>query len=87
VERVNRDIIKVLRSLVSEFRTTWLECPSLFPLRQSALSSYKSISLAGNAPMTVFTGLPAYNPLAIVAPGSDKVSFKTSRMEPDENLV
>jgi hypothetical protein len=35
----------------------------------------------------VFTGLTSYNPLAIVVQASDEVSFKTSRMQPDEIFV
>ena len=54
---------------------------------QSALNNYKSASLAGQAPITVFTGLPAYNPLAVVLQGSDAISFKQSKMKPDEVLA
>jgi len=87
VERVNREIMKVLRSLVSEFKISWNEWASLLPLVQSALNNYKSASLAGQAPITVFTGLPAYNPLAVVLQGSDAISFKQSKMKPDEVLA
>ena len=72
VERVNREIMKVLRSL------------SLLPLVQSSLKNYKSASLAGQAAITVFTG---YNPLAVVLQGTDAISFKQSKMKPDEVLA
>jgi hypothetical protein len=39
VERVNRDIMKVLWSLVSEFKISWNEWASLLPLVQSALNN------------------------------------------------
>jgi hypothetical protein len=87
VERVNREIMKVLRSLVSEFKISWNEWASLLPLLQSALNKYKSASLAGQAPITVFTALPAYNPLAVVLEGTDAISFKQSKMKPDKVLA
>ena len=54
---------------------------------REALNNYNSASLAGQAPITVFTGLPAYNPLAVVLQGSDAISFKQSKMKPDEVLA
>jgi len=44
-------------------------------------------SLTGQAHITVFTGLPAFNPLAVVLQGSDAISFKQSKMKPDEVLA
>jgi len=87
VERVNREIMKVLRSLVSECKISWNEWESLLSLVQSALNNYKSASLAGQAAITVSTGLPAYNPLAFVLQGTDAVSFKQLKMKPDEVLA
>jgi hypothetical protein len=79
--------MKDLRSLVSEFKISWNEWASLLPLVQSALKNYKSASLAGQAAITVFTGLSAYNPLAVVLQGTDAISFKQSKMKPDEILA
>jgi hypothetical protein len=73
VKRVNREIMQVLRSLVSEFKKSWNEWESLLPLVQSTLNNYKSASMAGQAPITVFTGRPAYNSLAVILQGSDEV--------------
>ena len=87
VERVNREIMKVLRSLVSEFKISWNEWASLLPLVQGALNNYKSASLAGQAAITVFTGLSAYNPLAVVLQSTDAISFKQSKMRADEVLA
>ena len=44
-------------------------------------------SLTGQAPITVFTGIRGYNPLAVVLQGSDAISFKQSKMKPDEVLA
>jgi hypothetical protein len=87
VERVDKEIMKLLRSLVSEFQRSWNDWASLLPLVQSALNKYESASLAEQAPITVFTGLTAYNPLAVVLQGSDAISFKQSEMKPDEILA
>jgi hypothetical protein len=84
VERVNREIMKVLRSLVSQFKINWNEWARLLPLVQNALNNYKSPTLAGQAHITVFTGLPAYSPLAVVLQGSDAISFNQSKMKSDE---
>jgi hypothetical protein len=78
--------MRVLRSLVYQFKISWNEWASLLPLVQSALNNYKSANLAGQAPITVFTGLPAYNPLTVVLQGTDAISFKHSKMKPDEVL-
>ena len=87
VERVNREIVTVLRSLVSEVKITWNEWASLLPLVQSALNNYKSASLAGQPAITVSSGLPAYNPLAVVIQSTDVSSFKQSKMKPHEILA
>ena len=74
VKKVNREIMQVLRSLVFEFKISWNSWSSLLPLKQSALNNYKSANLAGQAPITVFTCFPAYNPLAVVLQGTDAIS-------------
>ena len=51
------------------------------------MNNFKSVSLAGQAPITVFTGLPAYNPLAVVLQSTDAISFKQSKMKTDEVLA
>ena len=54
---------------------------------QSALNNDKSSSLIGQAPIIVCTGFPAYNPLAVILQGTDAISFKQSKMKPDEVLA
>ena len=66
VERLNRDILQVLISLLSEFRKVPREWPQLCPLVQSAINHTPTAALNGLAPITVFTGLPAGNPLDAV---------------------
>jgi hypothetical protein len=63
IERVNREILNVLKSLLSEFRLSQQSSPGMIPLVQSALNHASSPSLGGVAPITVFTGLLAQNPL------------------------
>ena len=87
VKKVNREIMQVLRSLVFEFKISWNSWSSLLPLKQSALNNYKSTNLAGQAPITVFTCFPAYNPLAVVLQGTDAIFFKQSKIKPDEVLA
>jgi len=79
--------MQVLRSLVFEFKISWNSWSSLLPLKQSALNNYKSGNLAGQAPITVFTCFPAYNPLAVVLQGTDAIFFKQSKIKPDEVLA
>ena len=79
--------MNVLRSLVSEFKISWNEWAPLLPLVQSALNNDKSSSLIGQAPIIVCTGFPAYNPLAVILQGTDAISFKQSKMKPDEVLA
>ena len=44
-------------------------------------------NLAGQAPITVFTCFPAHNLLAVVLQGTDAISFKQSKIKPDEVLA
>jgi len=51
------------------------------------LEQFKSASLAVQVPITVFTGLPAYNHLAVLLQGTDAIFFKQSKMKPHEVLT
>ena len=76
--------MKVLRSLVSEFKISWNEWASLLPLVQSALNNYKSASLAGQDAITVFTCtilLQLFSKALMRFPSSNR------KMEPDEILA
>ena len=54
---MNREILKVLKSLLFEFRLSQESWPGVIPLVQSALNHASLPSLGGLAPITVFTGL------------------------------
>ena len=62
VEVVNRVILDVLRSLLSEFRYRFDQWPLVLPLVQGVINHTPSRSLGGYAPVTVFTGLKNESP-------------------------
>ena len=68
IERVNREILKVSKSFLSQFRLPQESWPGVIPLVQNALNHASLPSIGGLAPITVFkfTGLPAQNPLAAI---------------------
>ena len=66
IEGVIREILRVLKSLLSEFHLSQEAWPGAIPLVQSALNQASIPSLGGVVPITVFTGLPAQNPLDVV---------------------
>jgi hypothetical protein len=57
VEVVNESILRLLRSLLSEFKMDSSRWPELLPLVQHILNHTPSRRLGGLAPITVFTGL------------------------------
>ena len=65
VERLNQDILQVMRALLSEYRLLPRQWNSLRPLVQMSLNHTLVTSLGNRAPVTVFTGLPASNPLDV----------------------
>jgi transposase InsO family protein len=70
VERVNRDIVQVLRALTMEFRVSKNDWPHLLPLVQSSLNHSPVGSLANRAPIELFTGLPCPSALdTVIFPG------------------
>ena len=66
VERVNRDLLFVVRALLSEFRLQPAEWTAILPLVQMSLNHTPARRLGGLAPITVFAGLPACNPVSAV---------------------
>ena len=66
VERLNRDILAIFRALLSERRQLPREWPQLCPLVQSSINNTASTMLNNLAPITVFLGRPASNPLDAV---------------------
>ncbi|KAE9360834.1 hypothetical protein PF008_g1643 [Phytophthora fragariae] len=69
VERVNRDILQVLRVMLMELNLDTRNWPYLLPLIQANLNHSAVASLGGHAPIELFTGLPAPSLLdTVVAP-------------------
>ncbi|POM77826.1 Hypothetical protein PHPALM_4727 [Phytophthora palmivora] len=58
VERVNRDILQVLKALALEYKVSVHDWPYLLPLVQSSINHSPVPSLANRAPIELFTGLP-----------------------------
>ncbi|OWZ08216.1 hypothetical protein PHMEG_00019275 [Phytophthora megakarya] len=59
VERVNRDILQVLRVMLLELQLDTRNWPYLLPVIQANLNHAAVASLGGHAPVELFTGLPA----------------------------
>ncbi|GMF52093.1 unnamed protein product [Phytophthora fragariaefolia] len=66
VERLNKDVLQVLRALLMEYGLDQHEWPYLLPAIQANLNHTPVSSLAGHAPVEVFTGLPASSALDVV---------------------
>ena len=66
VEKVCKEVLRACRALLSEFRQKESEWPVAIPLIQSVLNHSVRPSLGNRAPLTVFAGLPADNPLRTV---------------------
>ncbi|POM74029.1 Hypothetical protein PHPALM_9063 [Phytophthora palmivora] len=72
VERLNRDVLQVLRALLLEYALDSHEWPYLLPAIQANLSHTPVRSLAGHSPVEVFTGLPVSSALdGVVAPATE----------------
>ena len=70
IERLNRDILTVMRTLLLEFQLHSREWVYLVPIVQSNLNHSPMASLCGAAPIELFTGLPRPSVLSsIVVPG------------------
>ncbi|POM78483.1 Hypothetical protein PHPALM_3984 [Phytophthora palmivora] len=66
IERLNRDVLQVLRALLLEYALDSHEWPYLLPAIQANLNHTPVRSLAGHSPVEVFTGLPASSALDVV---------------------
>ena len=66
IERMNREIIRLLRALRSEYRIPTPQWICLVPLVQYVLNTNKFDSLAGMSPIQVVTGRVPASPLALV---------------------
>lgn len=71
VERLNRDILQVLRAMLTEYKLDLREWTCLVPLVQSNLNHTAVPSLSNYSPVELFTGLEAESPLStIYVPGT-----------------
>jgi Integrase core domain/Integrase zinc binding domain/Chromo (CHRromatin Organisation MOdifier) domain len=68
VETVCKEVLRACRAPLSEFRMSSLDWPQILPVLQSILNHSVRSSLGDRAPITVFTGLPADNPLRTLVP-------------------
>ncbi|KAE8906314.1 hypothetical protein PF003_g10149 [Phytophthora fragariae] len=73
VERVNRDILQVLRVMLLESRLDTRNWVYLLPIIQANLNHTPVFSLGNCAPVELFTGLPATSALDIVAAPTERV--------------
>ncbi|GMF46846.1 unnamed protein product [Phytophthora fragariaefolia] len=74
IERVNRDILQVLKAFALEFKMSLRDWPYLLPLVQSSINHSPVSSLANRAPIELFTGLECPNTLeTIFLPGKKDV--------------
>jgi transposase InsO family protein len=67
VERVNRDMLQVLRVMLMELQWDTKNWTALLPVIQANLNHSPVRSLGGHAPVELFTGLPAASLLDSVA--------------------
>ncbi|KAH9088225.1 hypothetical protein LEN26_019605 [Aphanomyces euteiches] len=70
VERMNRDILQVMRVMLREFRLAEHQWDYLLPIVQANLNQTPVPSLANKSPMELFTGLEPTSPLDAIILGS-----------------
>lgn len=72
VERLNKDVLQVVRAFLMEYSLDSHEWPYLLPVIQANLNHTPVKSLAGHSPVEVFTGLPASSALdVLVVPATE----------------
>lgn len=87
VERVNRDILEVIRAMVLEYKIGYKDWVYLVPMVQSNLNHTAVPSLGNRAPLELFTGLPCPTPLReFYLPEKDKLQTVPECEKIDEFL-
>ncbi|OWZ16601.1 hypothetical protein PHMEG_0009585 [Phytophthora megakarya] len=88
-ERVNRDILQVLRAMLLVYKVSTKVRTYLVPLVQASLNHTALPSLGNRAPVELFTGLPCPSPLAeSYHPDSKKlVTLPDNSAEIDKHLA
>ncbi|POM62713.1 hypothetical protein PHPALM_28092 [Phytophthora palmivora] len=82
VERVNCDVIQVLRAMILEYEIAYQDWVYIIPLNQANLNLTHVQSLAGRALIEVFTGLPCPSPVStLFVPGSKPMRVSTTSNE------
>ncbi|GMF27503.1 unnamed protein product [Phytophthora lilii] len=79
IERINRDILQVLRVMILEFKFKQAQWIDILPLVQANLNQTPAPSLANLSPIEVFTGMERPSPLQsiVVRSGTDKEQVVT----------
>ncbi|KAF0720748.1 hypothetical protein AaE_010283, partial [Aphanomyces astaci] len=72
VERMNRDILQVMRVMLREYQLAEQEWDYLLPVVQANLNQTPAASLASKSPMELFTALNPATPLDVVVVGMNK---------------
>jgi transposase InsO family protein len=80
VERVNRDILTIMKSLLSEFKKLKKEWPDVVPLIQYTINHSSSARLSNESPVTVFTGQPASSPLDFIHSPGNQALISASKL-------
>ncbi|KAG2899461.1 hypothetical protein PC129_g17093 [Phytophthora cactorum] len=63
IERINRDILQVMRAMILEYKVSYKDWVYLAPMVQSSLNHTAVPSLGNRAPVELFTGLQRPTPL------------------------
>ncbi|KAH7467435.1 Transposon Ty3-G Gag-Pol polyprotein [Phytophthora ramorum] len=88
VERVNRDILQVIRTMILEYKINHSDWVYLVPMVQSSLNHTAVPSLGHKAPVELFTGLPCPTPLKeFYLPGSGEFKEVPASDKIDDFLV
>ncbi|OWZ03352.1 LOW QUALITY PROTEIN: hypothetical protein PHMEG_00024933 [Phytophthora megakarya] len=71
IERLNRDILQVFRTMLLDYKMDAKDWVALVPLVQANLNHTALPSLGGRAPVETFTGLPCPSPLETIFLNND----------------
>ena len=87
VERLNRDLLQVMRILLQEYGLAVEEWPYLLPVVQANLNMTKVRTLKGECPCTVMTGLEPRTPLDVIVGDVAKDLRLNRRVEWDKGSL
>ncbi|KAE9160296.1 hypothetical protein PF005_g31701 [Phytophthora fragariae] len=74
IERLNRDVLQVLRVMLLEYKVAQENWTALVPLIQANINHSPVASLSNHAPAEVFAGAKATTPLQKVLVGKDAIA-------------